>query len=76
MKVSATYFEEEILDNDTYELLIELMGAMDTQFQFWLTVTSAFVAAHYVAGSRLGGVVRGYLSFVYSLHFGFYLFLN
>ena len=38
-----------------YELLFQLMADVDTQFQFWLTMTFALVVTTFFAGSRLNG---------------------
>lgn len=53
------------MDTDVYEVLIELIANIDTQFQLWLTITSAFIVAHYFAGHRLGPWIRTYLSLIY-----------
>lgn len=50
---------------DFYEVLLLAMSDMDTQFQFWLSVTSALVAAIYIAGSKLGWILRTFLTAVY-----------
>ena len=53
------------METDVYEVLIELVANIDTQFHLWLTITSAFIVAHYFAGHRLGAWVRIYLCLIY-----------
>lgn len=52
-------------DTDFYEVLLMAMSDLDTQFQFWLSITSAFVAAVYIGGDRLGAVLRYCLTLLY-----------
>ena len=54
-------------DSEFYEVLLLAMSDMDTQFQFWLSITSAFIISIYVAGDKIGrylkfGIILLYLA--------------
>lgn len=53
-------------DAEFYELLFTLMADIDTQFQFWLTMTFALIVTTFFAGERLNTYLRVFLTVLYA----------
>ena len=55
----------EIAEVQLLELFLQVNADIDTQFQFWISVTFAVLVASFVADERLSRLERGVISALY-----------
>ena len=61
---------EAISNSELLELILIQRQSLDLQYQFWLTITFALVAATFVAGARLHLPLRLFVLLLYVLATG------
>lgn len=64
----------EITEVQLLELFLQVNADIDTQFQFWISVTFAVLVASFVADERLSRIERGVISALYLCATGILLY--
>ena len=61
---------DQVSTADLLNLLLVQRGSIDLQFQFWLSITFAVLAAGFIAGQRLHRGLRWLAAFLYAMASG------